>query len=460
MKKFGILFLILVAALSAVPGVVGTQVESHYQALVDQIKAHGVELVSHRYHQGWFSSEAETQFALVVPKVVGVAKGASRIQRFSLISKITHGPLTESGGGMAEIDSKLRLDSEPLFPADYPALIRTFIAFDGAGKTQLELPPAEVASDGKRPQMRFQGAEGELAFNSAFSQADFHFTSPGMLLLKEGVKQLDLADLKIDSHTHQEIGGLMLGDALFEVGHLEVMESENGDRIRLEGLAFEAKSAAVGDDVTMTMDSRFDLAIVDGQRYGPGKLGIAIEKLPASILVKLQQTLTDIRRQQLNPLERQVAVMGVLMGSGQAVMERSPRLVIDQLRLQTPEGLVEGHFSIQPVGLELADVNDLMALLGKLVAEVSLKMPESLYRALFKHQLELQLREQLKEGEPLPDDLAWHEHLNSAVDRQLERLQQQEVLVYKDDRLVTEATLSDSLLTVNGKMIPLPSSTQ
>ncbi|MEJ1365785.1 MAG: YdgA family protein [Candidatus Sedimenticola sp. (ex Thyasira tokunagai)] len=459
MKKFSILFLILVAVLSAVPGVVGTRAASHYQRMIDQIKASGIEVVSHRFHQGWFSSEAETQFALVVPKVEGAAKSASGIQRFSLISRINHGPLTESGAGLAEIDSRLQLDGEPLFPTDYPALIRTFVAFDGAAKTQLDLPPADVASDGKRPQVRFHGVKGELESDAALSRIDLHLSSPGMVLLKEGVEQLNLSDFRVDSHTQQGVGGLMLGNAVIGVERVEAVDSESGKRVKLEGLGFEAKSGADGGDVTMAISYHFDLALFDEKRYGPGSLRIAIEKLPAQVLVNMQQALSDIRRQQLTNMERQVAVMGALMGSGQAVMENHPKLVIDSLRLQTPEGLVEGRFSIQPVGLELTDVNDLMTLLSKLVAEVSLKMPESIYRTLFSHQLELQLKQQLEEGERLPDDSEWQARLAAAVDRQLGRLLQQGVLVRTGDQLVTEASLSDSLLTVNGKMIPLPVAT-
>ncbi len=218
MKKFSMLFLLLVAALSAVPGVIGTQAARHYQDMVDRFRANGVEVVSHSYHQGWFSSEAETQFALVTPKVGGASKGGSGIQRFTLLSQVTHGPLTESGGGLAEIDSRLQLDGEPLFPADYPALIHTFVAFDGSGKTRVDLPPADVAAAGKRPQIRFQGAAGELKFDAAFSQVDLQLSSPGMVLLKEGVKQLDLGDLRIDSHTHQGASGLMLGSACLRWG--------------------------------------------------------------------------------------------------------------------------------------------------------------------------------------------------------------------------------------------------
>ncbi len=155
-----------------------------------------------------------------------------------------------------------------------------------------------------------------------------------------------------------------------------------------------------------------------------------------------------------------MAVLGALAGSGQALMESNPKLVIDPLRLQTREGLMEGRFSIQPVGLELGDVNDLMTLLSKLVAEASLKMPEPLYHKLFIHQMELQFRQQLKEGEQLPDDPEWNARLAAAAERQLNGLLLQGVLERDGDRLVTEATLSDSLLTVNGKMIPLPTVTQ
>ncbi|MES9904469.1 MAG: YdgA family protein, partial [Sedimenticola sp.] len=451
---------LLVAALSAVPGVIGTQAARHYQDMVDRFRANGVEVVSHSYHQGWFSSEAETQFALVTPKVGGASKGGSGIQRFTLLSQVTHGPLTESGGGLAEIDSRLQLDGEPLFPADYPALIHTFVAFDGSGKTRMDLPPADVAAAGKRPQIRFQGAAGELEFDAAFSQVDLQLSSPGMVLLKEGVKQLDLGDLRIDSHTRQGVSGLMLGSALFEVGRLDVLDSESGDRIRLEGMGLEAESRVDGADITMAADYRLKLAVVDEQRYGPGNLRIAVEKVPAQVLVQLQQTMTDIRRRQLNSMERQMAVLGALAGSGQALMESNPKLVIDPLRLQTREGLVEGRFSIQPVGLELGDVNDLMTLLSKLVAEASLKMPEPLYHKLFIRQVELQFRQQLKEGEQLPDDPEWNARLAAAAERQLNGLLQQGVLQRDGDRLVTEATLSDSLLTVNGKMIPLPTITQ
>lgn len=460
MKKFSILFLLLLAVLLAIPGLVGTRAASHYQQLVDRIKANGAEVVSHRFHQGWFSSEAETQFAIPLPKAGAVGKGGSTIQRMTLVSTITHGPLTESGIGIAEVESDLQLDGAPLFPPGYPALIKTFISVDGSGETRVDLPAADIPAAGERPRMRFQGMQGELLFAADLQQVDLRITAAGLVMEKGGRRLLDLGSLTIESHTRQGIDGLTLGSGLLEVGRLELVDDGDGTVIRLEGIGIEAESSAEDSSVRMSVVYRFALASVDGEAYGPGTIGLAVEHLPAGVLVKLQQTLDGIRRQPLSEVERQVAVMNTLVGVSGALLEGNPKLTIEPLHLQTGEGVVEGHLSIQPVGVQLADSKDLMKLLNKLVAKASLRMPETLYRTLFRQQIELQLSQQLGEGDQLPSDPEWQQRIQAAADRKVDQLLQQEVLVREGDRLVTEADLSDGLLSVNGKMIPLPGATQ
>ncbi|MET0106879.1 MAG: DUF945 family protein, partial [Sedimenticola sp.] len=67
MKKFFVLFVLLVAVLLAIPGYVGYQAQARYQVLVDRLERSGFRVSKHVYQRGWFGATAESDFVLPIP---------------------------------------------------------------------------------------------------------------------------------------------------------------------------------------------------------------------------------------------------------------------------------------------------------------------------------------------------------------------------------------------------------
>lgn len=462
MKRFIVIFLILGAVLLAIPGVIGFQAEERYEELLNRFEKSGVQIVGSSYQRDWFGSSAETELSLVVPASPDTGQTQSKEFRFTVLSQIAHGPLTTEGAGMAVIESKILVDGEPVFPADYPATIRTSIDLGGAGTTQVNLPQVEIAASDKRPGIRFAGIQGELIFSSGLDQAKIHLNMNGLSLVDGDVKRLEIGRLQLDSRSRRDASGLMLGGGLLELEHLDLQDADSGTRIRLDGIGIEVESGAEGGNVSGSALYRLERATVGDQVYGPAKLKVAIDHISGKLMARLQESLQQINARQLPEAQKQMAVMGVLMENGPEFLKSDPRLAIEQLRVKTPDGTVDMHFSIQSVGLEWKQIANISAVLGKLVADASLRVPEKLFRQLFIQQAEkqiiqqLELRRQSGETFEVPDKQQLNRLAEAAANQQLEQWLLQEILVRDGGDITTKASLSDGLLTVNGKMLPIP----
>lgn len=462
MKRFIVIFLILGAALLVIPGVIGFQAEERYETLLSRLEKSGMQVVGSSYQRDWFGSRAETELSLMVPASSDPGQAQSKEYRFTLLSQISHGLLTTEGLGMAVVESEILVDGQPVFPVDYPATIRTSIDLGGAGTTQVDLPQVEIAASGKRPRIRFGGIQGELTFSSDLDQADIHLNMNGLKLIEDDAKLLEIGRVELNSRSRLDASGLMLGGGQFEIAHLDIQDAGTGTRIRLDGIGIEVESSAEGGNVSGFALYRLESASMGDQVYGPARLKVAIDHISGKLMAKLQESLQQINTKQLSKVEKQMAVMSVLMESGPEFLKSDPRLAVEQLRVKTPDGIVEARFSIQSVGLEWKQVGDISAVLGKLVVEGSLRMPETLFRQLFIQQAERQITQQLAQrrqaGESFdaPDKQQLSRMAETAANQQLEQWLLQEMLVRDGGDITTKASLSDGLLTVNGKMLPIP----
>ncbi len=463
MKRFIVIFLILGVTLLVIPGVIGFQTEERYETLLSRLEKGGLQIVGRSYQRGWFGSRAETELSLMVPTSSDTGQIQSKEYRFTLLSHISHGLLTTEGLGMAVVESEMLVDGELVFPADYPATIRTSIGLGGTGTTQVDLPQVEIAASGKRPGIRLGGVQGELTFSSDLDQADIHLNMNGLKLIEGNAKLLEVGRVELNSSSGlDDASGFMLGGGQFEIEYLDIQDTATGTRIRLAGIGIEVESSAEGGNVSGFALYRLEKASVGDQVYGPAELKVAIDHISGKLMAELQESLQQINTRQLSEVEKQTAVMGVLMESGPEFLKSDPRLAVERLRVKTPDGIVEAHFSIQSGGLEWKQVGDISAVLGKLVVDASLRMPETLFRQLLIQQAERQVTQRLEQrrqaGErvDVPDKQQLSRMAKTAANQQLEQWLLQEMLVRDGGDITTKASLSDGLLTVNGKMLPIP----
>lgn len=463
MRRFVALFVVLGALLLAAPGIIGFQVENYYQGLMQQFAKGGIQVVSQDYRRAWFGAESRTGFLIKIP--AGPDRKKTETLRFSLVSEIVHGPLTAAGLYLADIRSDLRLDGETL-PPEYQATIETLIGIDGQGNTRIDLPATEIPASGERPAVHFSGIQGDIRFDAAFEQVDARFTLPALRLAQSDTQSLEIEGMVVDSHSRKDVSGLMLGGGRFEIDRIGLKDPQADSRFEVRQLGIDAQSSISGSTAKASVSYRLEGLELNGSVYGPAEIQAGLDNLPATALLQIQQAVEEINAQQLSDEKRGMALLSVLMGNAPALLKGDPIMTVDKLSIQTPDGLVTGQLSLQAMGLNLQDIGNAPVLLEKLVADASLQMPQRLFVLLMRQKAEADLLRQLEQRRLIDPDskLPSAEELTdmaaTLAERQLSLLLEQEILVQQGDMIATRAKLSDGLLSVNGKTVPLPQPSQ
>lgn len=460
MKRFVALFVLIGAVLLAAPGVIGFQVQDYYQQLMQELGKGGAQVVSGDYRRDWFGARDETRFRIQLPKQPGEQE--QQTLEFSLTSEIVHGPLTSSGLALAEVHSEIRLQGEALLPEDYQATISTLIGVDGEGTTRIDLPATRVPAQGQQPEIQFEGLQGTMQFDAGLEQMSAQFEMPVLTFEQANGSQLKLQGVRLDSHSYKDVSGLMLGSGQFQVERFDLEDTAKGGRMQIRELSVDAESSNREQGVGAHIRYSLQELVLDDKSYGPAELKLGLDNLPAPALLQIQQSVEEINAQQLSEQQKGAALMSVLMGNAPQLLKGDPRLSIDPLRVETPDGLIEGRLSLQSRGLQWQDLGKASVVLGKLAGEGFLRMPETLFRGLMKQKLRADLLRQFKQrrladpDQPMPDEAQLEQLVERLSEQQFSLLLGQEILVREGGAVLTEATLADGLLSVNGKTLPLP----
>lgn len=464
MKRFLTLFVVLGAALLAAPGVIGYQVETYYQGLLAQIGKGGLEVISQEYRRSWFGAEGRTTFLLKLP--VGSDRTETEAFRFTLSSQIDHGPLTVAGLGLARIQSEISAAGEAILPKDYQADINTLIEIGGRGITRIKLPAADVGAEGDRPAIHFEGMQGELQFDAAFEEVATQFSLPVLTLGDASRPLLQVAGISLHTRSSKGASGLMLGGGEFAIEKIGVKDPDGGTHVELAQLGIDAQSSAEADSVSAFVRYRVEKVQVDNQMYGPALLKLGFGNLSAAVLVEIQRAVEEINAQQLSDEKKGMALLSVLMGNASGLLKGNPVMTVDALSVQTPDGLIEGKLSLQAVDLEWKEITNVPVVLGKLIGDASLRIPEKILRILLQQKVQADLVRQFEQRRLVnPDsEMPTAEQLSimssNVVEQQLVLLLGQEFLSKEGDTIFTNVKLADGLLSVNGKTIPLPAPPQ
>ena len=456
MKRFVVLFLLLAAVLVAAPAVIGFQVESYYQQLVQQLGSGGAQVVAREYRRGWFGAQGETRFRMEVP--LHPDSNELRTLEFSLVSEIVHGPLTSAGLNLAEIESEFRAEGEQLLPADYQATISTLIDIGGQGTTRIDLPATRIPGREQRPAIQFDGMQGEMLFDAGFEQATARLVLPALTFEQSNGSTLKLQGVQFDSRSHKDASGLMLGSGRFGIDRFDLDDTDKESQLQIRRLVVDAESSNRESGVAAHIRYGLESLTLNGKAYGPAEVKIGFANLSSRTLLEIQQSVEEINAQQLTEQQKGA----VLMGNALGLLKGDPKLFIETLRVNTPDGLIEGRLSLQSVGLQWQDIGNPPLMLGRLAGDAFLRMPQKLLRLMMRQKARADLLRQFEQrrlvdpDQEIPGEMQLAEMAKRLSEQQLSVLLGQEILVREGEMIATEATLADGLLSVNGKTVPLP----
>ena len=239
-------------------------------------------------------------------------------------------------------------------------------------------------------------------------------------------------------------------------------DAERSEQLIVDELAVSVDSAEEAELVSAVASYRMQRIEVGGEVYGPGELRVELKQLSGPALGRLQQNIAQLKNQTMSDAQRSMALLSLMLELGSELLKNNPSITIKPLHLVTPDGTVAGEFSLRGDGLTMADISNIPALAGKLVADLSLRVPEKLLRSMLVQQvgkeLERQIAALVAQGADAPelDQDQLHLLAEQQVDQQLNHWLSQQVIERDGADLATVASLSSGLLTVNGKTVPLP----
>lgn len=444
----------------AAPGIIGFQVETQYNQIHNQLShSNNLKVVEYEYERGWFGSISHTKLALQMPVKQTDGKMGVEAVNLNFVSHINHGPLVSSGAGLAEVMTSIGLETAAL-TEPYSADIHTLISFGNTGTSKVNMPAVDIPASGDRPNVVFAGAIGEVTFALDMSDVRSLIEMQSLQVTAASGNPLLIGPLKLSTHAKQSESGLMVGGGYFELGQVRVEDLASGASLSLDNMKIEALSDEQSGLVETQINYRFDQLIANKEKFGPAEFSVELSQLPAEALLQIQQGVEEINAQNLGQAQKSMAVMSVLMGSAPALLKEDPKLAIKKLNMNTPDGEVKGHLTLQTVGLVWAEMTNPTALLDKVVGDAALQLPETLLLKLLKRQMLTQTLRQIKQrrlmGEEIDIDAATLEaQIEQQSKQQLEVWLTQQFVVREGSEISTVATLSKGLLTVNGKTLPL-----
>jgi len=457
MKKTAILLSILVVVLFAAPGLIGFMAQNQYQEIIIGMQQAGIEVTRRDYRRGWFGSQAETEFKLALPRDLGV-DGFT----LSMHSDIVHGPLSPEGGmALASIGTYFMINGKPLFPDEENKVLNTKIGLGGSGKTLIDFPALKLAGKPGEPEIQFSGADGELLFDTSFTQLDIDLNVPAFWMGGGEGQSLKITGVTIGSESRSAHSSLRLGNGKLAVKRIDFVNPKRGVSLAIDAIELFGDTKAEGDNITFTGNYSLNAITVNEINYGPAQIELDLGNIHAAAATKLKNEIQQLRRENLNQQEQRMAMTNLLVEVGQDLLKANPKLDVKRFYVKTPDGDVDGDLTLATDGLLLSDIGNIQAILNKLNADASIRVPEKLLRSMLGRQANqsfrqhFKMRKQMDEELAMPTELEIHDLVQDLVQQQLGNLLRQNMLIRDGAYISSSAKLGRGLLSVNGKTIPL-----
>lgn len=460
MKKLRLLIIVILSAVILLPYMLGFEIKSRYRGLLSQFEESGYQLASHEYDQGFYHSQARSVLALPVY----TPEGKQADIRIKVVSDITHGPYTlEQGwiGDLTRFTTNFFHADKALFPAEYQDQVTTTMAFNGDGKTSIDLPAltAPITFE-NNISLDFKGLQGQVDFNVIEGKVLAEATAEGLTFSSPGQGRLQLGKVILKSDSSRGIADLMLGKGEFTIDAVSMNDFKRDLNVQVSDIAISADAYEQNETVNMTAEYAVQSLVMNREHYGPAVIELELHSIAAEAMGRIQENLREMQQQHIPPEQQGMAMMGVFMSVLPALLERNPGFSLKKMEINTPDGKVLANLSLTADSMSIADISVADNMLKKLVGEASLQIPEKLLKKMMmsasRQEIYAQLLQQKKDTGEMPDISQVEQLVEQMATAQLDGLLAQGLLERKADDIVSVASLKEGHFSVNGQVLSLP----
>lgn len=450
----------------------GMETERVYgEMLKDVSRAGSLGFNDQGYNRGFFSSTARTLLTVNTPAMgPGEKEEATEL---TLVHEIRHGPwppslLVEGERQLkpvyAFVETKIERPLETKDKAEeildeFPELIAsrsyTTLYLGGRGEMQIVIPPLRRTTVGGEPAtVDWSGLNGQMWFTADLKEFKGSFSAPGLTAVKENGR-VEINGVTSAFDLRASVDGPFLGEASFDLGHLESVETQDGKRrfFSAKGMRAKGSSWASGEMINSEVVMTIEQVLTDDRTYGPGDLTLELRKLDAPSLGKLGRSVRELQAQspQVSPDEVRKMILAKFGQIMPGLMKHSPEFEISLLALNTSDGELQGKAKIIFHGDNALALSNPLFLLSAVTAHVEFAIADRLLEEI----VESANREMIK-GEKNEDRRRLSdeeiEALASAGRRErLEALVENNVLIHDDGDYRAMADFENGQLTLNGR---------
>lgn len=392
----GIVILLLGLALAAAPYWLGMQTESAFNdAVKGAATQSGMPSKNFSFSRGWINSEAKNEFLLpTVPFVI------------SATHQIEHGPLPlsqllsgEVAPALALIKTTLRLSPSADAPATIskmlkslpPLKITTVLDLSGNGTSKLEVTAASHKQD--KTTISWAAGGGQMQFDRQWKKIKAEFNFPLFSVNSPGGK-LTVKNIQLTSDMYEGTAGYMFGRNHFSITSIAMKPF-----VDIRGFSFSVIVQPKGQFVTINISYGVKTLQIAKDKYGPGKLSLAIRNLDAKTLKQFENDMNKIYNRALPQEQTQMMIAGKTMELAGKLSRHNPEIEITRLNFTAPGGKLTGKAKFIVQGKEQDLSANPMLLLTAIKGSAELSMPQSMAKATVMPQIQRDISNLRRDGE-------------------------------------------------------------
>jgi uncharacterized protein YdgA (DUF945 family) len=305
----------------------------------------------------------------------------------------------------------------------------------------------------------WKGLTANMTFTADLKGFTGSLSAPGLNAVADD-GELEIRGLASTFDTHEGIKGLFLGDASFDLAHLEFTDKKNGEgkRFSMDGLKMKTSSRAVTDTINYSMTVRIDRAMTHDSQYGPGACELELRKLDAASLAKLQQVFQELQAQFPHRSAEEINQMMLAKYAEilPELVKKSPEIEITRLSLKTHDGDFLGKAKIVFDGTNAAAINNPLFLLSAVTAHAEFTVTDRLLQRINETSHRKEIIAAVKQGkrDPISDEEI--KALAAAQsEKRLEALVARNILIYEDGHYKASADYQQGRVILNGRPLTL-----
>ncbi len=458
-KKSIIALIVLItsaAIFAGLPYITGLKAEAYFRnTMMSYSENPSFNFKVTDYKRNWFNSYAksEMEIAFMNEKVPIIFE-----------HEIEHGP-SFSNIELAKITTRVKFSEDTenelkyYFKDSSPIEIITHVKLLGNQEITFSVPSFNGHPKGKEDvNVNWQRLDGEIALSSDMSSYTGKMRAPLLAINGNGNDSARIDDVVMAMDMKKKVEGLWLGSAGLNIAGIQINSDKKSpgtenESVSIKDISLDQVSSDEDGLLVQTMIGRADSLDVMGRSFKEGVFESEFRNVSIDAFTNLQNKMKVIAEKDLPQEEASMQVVMAMTEILPDFLSKSPEYIIKRIAVSSDKGDISGNASVKYVGNGDYTVFNPFR---DITCDAMLSMPKEFVREIAMTITRKQISTHLNASgtEMAEEDLELL--CQQAVDKNLEGLQQNKIIVNDGDNFTTRFALRDTGMTVNDQPLNIP----